>query len=385
MKIHKTSNNFYNNYSNNLTIPNKENNYSKDNIHKKKIALNFPKVKKNILTIKKNQLLRNTIFRNNTYDINEIKVNQSNTLNIYKKEKSLEPLMKKITKTKTKKKFKYNDSFKTFKREEKINYLNTSPNRNNFDNVTIRPKEINKISLFNKLNETTLFKKKNYKINYKNSNKNIIKTRSSDKKFPKNARYIRAKITTLDLDNQNSINFNKTERNILKNNTLMESTKFIRAQEKWKRNYFVTEIQRVFRGYLFRKLFFKMFNAKKNYKIYIKKLPKCLISLNKTNISKTNKLLIKKEKPKYIFHNLNAKDFNNTLNYSNRQAQTIREIIIKKRKNSPIINLNLNNCLFNGYNNNYNIYNNIINRNDLGSMTCRNLNNREKFLENLNI
>ena len=128
-----------------------------------------------------------------------------------------------------------------------------------------------------------------------------------------------------------------------------------------------------------------MFNAKKNYKIYIKKLPKCLISLNKTNISKTNKLLIKKEKPKYIFHNLNAKDFNTTINYSNRQAQTIREIIIKKRKNSPIINLNLNNCLFNGYNNNYNIYNNIINRNDLGSMTCRNLNNREKFLENLNI
>lgn len=167
------------------------------------------------------------------------------------------------------------------------------------------------------------------------------------------------------------------------------SIKFIKAQEKWKNDYFATVIQKIFRGFLFRKKGWKnRFNS--NYlNIYIKKKPenKCistkyikaknLILGNIKNGKNNLNININKNTKDSIQYNLSYLYDTKTLKRddSSKQNQKIKEIIIKKPKNYPVIQLNLENCLFP---NQFNDYNNMN-----SSLTYRNNDNSKRYWEKL--
>jgi hypothetical protein len=75
--------------------------------------------------------------------------------------------------------------------------------------------------------------------------------------------------------------------------------------------------------------------------------------------------------------------------YSSKRIPKIKEIIISKRKNSPIVNINLNNCYYSNYifknNNNYNIYNsNINNQNSKRNITYMKNDCSQKYWRKIN-
>ena len=314
--------------------------------------------------IKKINPVKKSISRN-FINSNEksIKVNKSNYFTSYKKDKSFAPLNKKYLKSKLRNKMKYDDNNNsTFNRSKKEK--NTSPNNKKHINTNMKNKEFkefNKIFLFERLNNEKSPKKEAIKINIKNINKILIKNKSMDKynnEYPANNRQNNS---LNDFNINNYIHFNNTERKLEKDNKYMKSTKLIKAQEKWKRNYLATEIQKTFRGFIYRKKFWSNYSMKKkDNNIYIKKLPKKKsIGIFKINIIHKNKSLTKNKILEKI-NNINEtkKELLNTRNYT-QQFPKIKEIIIKRRRNSPVVNLNLNNCSsINRYNDNYNIFKN---------------------------
>ena len=319
----------------------------------------------------------------------------------------------------------------------KSNYLQTSYKENNklkmfktrnrfkdenlYDNTYSLKKQFNKSISPNNRNN---FNKKNKKLDNSNQ-KEFVKIILSEPpiKYPminlnNNTRNISIKkkviqnIETDDFAFNNSINLN-SKRISEKDNNM--SSKFKVAQEKWKKNYFASFIQKIFRGYYFRKIFQKKFkNKSNNNSIYIKKIPKYENSLNKIKFKNLTLDNMKKNKRNYIFDKRNKKDnisrdnikkgyfysntcFNSTnrgaiysrRDYSSKRAPKIKEIIITKRKNSPIVNINLNNCFYSNYifknNNSYNIYNNNINcQNDKRNITYMKNDSSQKYWRKIN-
>ena len=347
---------------------------------RKKIDLEFPKIpkyiQKNKTPLKKLVLRNSKINKNNEISI---KVNKSNYLVSNKKEKSEQSLIKKMLKSNMNKKMKCGELSNNKHRNKKIE---ESPNKK-INKTAVKNKEFNKIFLLNSLNEIKITKKKSFKINIKNINKVLIKNKSTEKKTSRNKKIIRDKNISDESNLNNLINFNKTERTFEKDSKFLISSKFIKAQEKWKRNYFATIIQKIYKGYIFRKIFMKNMKNKLQLHIYIKKIPKYKSFYNK-NIKLKNKNIDKIEKSNKLINQTNEEYFYNR-NYSTKQFKKIKEIIIKKRNNSPLINLNLNNCCLYGYNNNYINYNRIMTENDIKSTTFRNNNNRIKYWENIKV
>jgi hypothetical protein len=145
------------------------------------------------------------------------------------------------------------------------------------------------------------------------------------------------------------------------------SSKFIQAKEKWTKNYFATVIQKIFRGYIFRSNFLNKANSKNKFNIYIKKMPKDKSYLTKfIKIKNSDFLDVSKQHNRSYINKKNDKiglgaSFTKTVN--SKQYNKIKEIVIKKKKNCPIVNLNMNNyfmpnyiCQYNNctYNSNYN-------------------------------
>ena len=325
-----------------------------------------------------------------------IKVNKSNYLQTaYKKENS------KLKKFKSRNRFKDDNLYdNTFSLKKHLN-KSISPNyRSNFNInkkklISSNKKEFVKIII----SEPPIKYKMN---NLSNNNRNI----SIKKKVNKN-------IEIDDFNFNNFINFSTRKISERDNNM---SSKFKVAQEKWKKNYFASFIQKIFRGYYFRKIFQKKFHNKSNNNIYIKKMPKYENSLNKIKIKNLILNNIKKKKAcNYIFDRINKKDnisedgikkgyfysstcyksTNRATIYCNRDYSSskripkIKEIVITKRKHSPIVNINLNNCFYSNYifknNNNYNIYNsNIINQNDIRTITNMKNDSSKKYWRKIN-
>ena len=243
-------------------------------------------------------------------------------------------------------------------------YINYSLTNKKLSNNSFQEKEFNKIILIEPRGTKNLKmqKKKNYfeKINNK-SNQNIFHVCKNsaiklNKKKPEKI------IEAINID----LNLNM-------------SKKFMEAQEKWKNNYFATIIQKIFRGFYFRKITLKNMFHKSKLNIYIKKKAKDKSSCNKSlKIKKLNIINIHKRRNycsittnKSMNDNYSQEDLinlcnENTIkrdNYSNKNYR-IKEIIIK-RKNIPILNLNYNNCYnqnpnyINSNNYNYNTMNDV--------------------------
>ena len=332
------------------------NSASNKNISNKKIDLDV----KAYNYIKKINPVKKSISRN-FINSNEksIKVNKSNYFTSYKKDKSCAPLKKKYLKSKLRNKSKFNDNNNSASNRSKKE-KNISPNNNKIINTIMNNKEFNKIFLFESLNNEKSPKKETIKINIKNINKILIKNKSMDKYNNEYSGNNRQNNSLNDFNINNYIHFNNTERKLEKDNKYMKSTKLIKAQEKWKRNYLATEIQKTFRGFIYRKKFWSNYSMKKkDNNIYIKKLPKKKsIGIFKININHKNKSITKNKILEKI-NNINEtkKELLNSRNYT-QQFPKIKEIIIKRRRNSPVVNLNLNNCSLNRYNDNYNIFKN---------------------------
>ena len=372
----KTSNNFYINKTP-FNLIKKINNSPKKNTSEKKIDLDFPRIPKFIKTKNKIPFKKITSRNNNE---RSIKVNKSNYLSSYKKEKSSDPLMKKFLKYKIRNKliFEDNNCNYTFNFRQK----KKSSEKNKKKNTNIKYKEFNKIILFESLKNV---KTQRNKINIKNINKFLMKNKSMDKNFTEYSENNRQNNNSNVLDLNNFIHLNKTDRILEKENKFVKSTKLIKAHEKWKRNYLATVIQKTYRGFIFRKKFLRNYKKEK-LNIYIKKLPK-----NKSfgnNIKKINfkNKLINKNIISNIIYKSDKKEILNNRNYSSKKFPKIKEIIIKRRKNSPVVNLNLNNCFLNAYNENYNIFNNnnILKKYDIKITTDRK-ENGEKYWEKIHL
>ena len=350
-----TLNNFYNNKSP-LNLVSIINNSSNKNISNKKIDFDGMTKYNNI---KKINPVKKTISRNNIItNEKSIKVNKSNYFTSFKKDKNSAPLKKKFLKSRLRNKSIYDDNNNsTFNRSRK----EKSPNSRNIINAIMKNKEFNKIILFESLNNDKSQLKETIKINIKNINKILIKNKSMDKynnnEYPGNNKQ-NNNANDYNINN-NIIHFNNTERRVEKENKYIKSTKLIKAQEKWKRNYLATEIQKTFRGFIYRKKFWSNYcKNKKDNNIYIKKLPKkkstgiFRIKISHKNNSLTKNRILEK------INNINEtkKELLNTRNYSIQQFPKIKEIIIRRRRNSPVVNLNLNNYTINGYNDNYNVF-----------------------------
>ena len=246
-------------------------------------------------------------------------------------------------------------------------YINYSLTNKKISNTSLHEKEFNKIILIEPRGTKNLkTKQKNYfeKINVKKENKsnqNIFHTCEN---------------------NVIKLNSKKPDKIIEKKNidiNLNVSKKFMEAQEKWKKNYFATIIQKIFRGFYFRNILLKSMYHKSKLNIYIKKKVKDKSSCNKSfKIKKLNIINIHKRRnycsttanksmnDNYSQEELMQKCNDKTIkkdNLSNKNHR-IKEIIIKRR-NIPILNLNFNNCYHPNQNyirnnNNY-IFNNTLN------------------------
>ena len=152
----------------------------------------------------------------------------------------------------------------------------------------------------------------------------------------------------------------KMDKNSNDNNNLYNSglsRKFIDAQNNWRKNYFATVIQKLYRGYNFRKYYKEFYKNNQN-----------TLSL-RTTISKTNKNVINnaivyiKKKTKdnnYICNSaIHHKEFpteeNNRFLHENNIPHKIKEIVISIKTKKEHINNN-NNLYYNNYINS-NLYN----------------------------
>ena len=275
-------------------------------------------------------------------------------------------------------------NYKIEKSNPLINYLSKNRTKNKVysmadkkSNISMQEKEFNKIVLIEPLE-----RKHNRNKNECIPNKNIFFIYKNN--------------------NGKKLNCEKPEKYAVKRRMDLKinlSNKFLEAQEKWKKNYFATVIQKIFRGYFYRNISFKNIYKNNNLNIYIKKKPKDKNICNNNNktlkIKKLNIINIQKRRNNCV-GNINKTMYNNNSHrkliklYNNKtirkdnysKKKRIKEIIIKKCKNYPIINLNLNNCLYPTSiydNNNYNILSDVNT-----ALTYRNNDDSEKYWENIN-
>jgi hypothetical protein len=151
------------------------------------------------------------------------------------------------------------------------------------------------------------------------------------------------------------LNSNKINKD---NNGLTK--KFIEAQNNWRKNYFAIVIQKIYRGYHFRK----------NYKIFFIDLDNSL-HIKTSNLKKNNKnenantAVYIKKKIKYNHHSYNTSshnkeyptDVNNRFNRDNKVPHEIKEIVISMKSNKQRLNDNnlyLNNYMYFNMKNNMN-------------------------------
>ena len=258
----------------------------------------------------------------------------------------------------------YNNNYK--------NELKSSINNKNLNLKTPRFKEFNKIILTESSIHSSVKKEKRDFSNKKNNLENI------KKKLYEKIFYQKTKIKDkININKKEELPNNKNKNKNIYVNVKM-SIKFRKAQEKWKKDYLASVIQKVFRGYIYRKKFYEKLFIKNNLNIYIKKRIKDKNTCDKfrkiKNITLRNYKKENNHNDNYLNRTtrnyINKKDLINTSNKNNKTRDNsfknnkIKEIIIKPKKKYPIVKLNLNNNLFinNLYDNNfpYNNYNNIL-------------------------
>ena len=258
----------------------------------------------------------------------------------------------------------YNNNYK--------NELKSSINNQNLNLKTPRFKEFNKIILTESSIHSSVKKEKRDFSNKKNNLENI------KKKLYEKIFYQKTKIKDkININKKEELPNNKNKNKNIYVNVKM-SIKFRKAQEKWKKDYLASVIQKVFRGYIYRKKFYEKLFIKNNLNIYIKKRIKDKNTCDKfrkiKNITLRNYKKENNHNDNYLNRTtrnyINKKDLINTSNKNNKTRDNsfknnkIKEIIIKPKKKYPIVKLNLNNNLFinNLYDNNfpYNNYNNIL-------------------------
>lgn len=257
---------------------------------------------------------------------------------------------------------------KTRNEKSRLSSSNNSLNSNNKEKSisyfysTIH--KLNHININNSINGNT----------YQNKENNIIRFfRPSNITNQYNIESTKNKIKKNLFANKNHKELNKTE---VKYSKRTMTSKFLQAQEQWANNYFATVIQKIFRGYIFRINFLNKMSLKNRDNIYIKKIPKYKAYQTKF-IKMTNSEILETQK-KYNKNNIfMKKSFNEyskrndkyeVRTYINKKPNSkkfnkIKEIVITKKKDCPIVSLNMNNiflpnyiCQYNNctYNSNYN-------------------------------
>ncbi len=340
-----------------------------ENIIKERIYNNFS-------ISNKNQKIKSFVFINNNNNPfssiirkkSKININKSNNKNsktgdLYKQKKELaDSSINNLCKVNTIRKDNGINSY-NFKKNKKSG-LSCKLTKRNSPNISKDKKEFNKIIIIEppKSNNN---ERKNTEENKKNTNarNNNIKKKKSNQKISfikkRNDPLILAKTQkSTGLKNVNVDDIGK-----------ITTKKFLKAQEKWKNDYFATVIQKIFRGYFYRKKIKDNKLLKKNFSIYIKKMPKDK-SLCKHNNNKKNMTLVNFRNNSRLIHtytsteklkeNISSLSNNNNMvikryNSPNKNPK-IKEIIIKKKKNYPVVNLNLNNFFYPNYFYDYNNY-----------------------------
>ena len=150
-------------------------------------------------------------------------------------------------------------------------YYITEPDILNRTAIYDRSKNKRMIRYSTKKELSNNFLNYNTETTSKNSYKVLPKKNDSESKNEKQ----KNSFCTVSTNNSDS-NVNK------KNNENIKSNKFLIAQNKWKKNYFATFIQKVFRGYIFRKMY-----RNKSFMIYRKKKVK---NQSKLRLSLKNKI-----------------------------------------------------------------------------------------------
>ena len=288
-------------------------------------------------------------------------ISQKPEKHIIKKNESIISNLNKII---TKKNKQNNINYYNYRQNRKFRFSCTLTKRNT-PNISKEKKEFNKIFLVEPPKIKSTHKEK--KQSNSNANHIEIKSKRPIKKFS----FIKKRNVTLNLVKTTYNTVEKENKNININIDTDKtiSTKFIKAQEKWKKNYFATVIQKIFRGYLFRNVKLRKNVLKSNLNVYIKKMPKDRSLCKHNNKIKNRKTLfnIKNDNrlthfytdtfPEKIKDDLNLSNNKTIKRYNSpKRNPKIKEIIIKKNKNYPVVNLNLNNYFYPKYFNDYNNY-----------------------------
>ena len=274
-----------------------------------------------------------------------------------------ESIINNLSKNNTKKNKPININSYNYRQNRKFRFSCTLTKRNT-PNISKEKKEFNKIFLVEPPKIKSTHKEK--KQSNSNTNHIEIKKNRPVKKFS----FIKKRNDTLSLVKTTYNTIEKENKNINIDTDKTISTKFIKAQEKWKKNYFATVIQKIFRGYLFRNITLRKNVLKSNLNVYVKKMPKdrSLCKHNNKIKNRTTLFNIKNDNRLTHFYtdtftekikdDLKSLSNNKTIKRYNspKRDLKIKEIIIKKKKNYPIVNLNLNNYFYPKYFYDYNNY-----------------------------
>lgn len=326
------------------------NNYSTSNI-----KLKFG----NTLILKKKSPYRK-ILRENSNKKNYSNTIVNNTSHNYLKIKKNESFLNNMKKEKTRRELNIIET-----NNNSINYkkqLKSSITIKDLNIKTPKIKEFNEV-IFNESLINSSVKKERRELSNKKNNLENSKRRLYKNIFNQKNRNI------IILNKNEDLQDNK-KKNIYVN--LRMSSKFRKAQEKWKKDYLASVIQKVFRGYIFRKMLNENVLFKTNLNIYTKKKIKDKNICNKLRKLKNYNTLssFKKDNEQNTTYlnrttrsNLFQKDLinlsNTNINYKTRDnsinSHKIKEILIKSKKKAPIIKINLNNNLLinNLYDNNF--------------------------------
>ena len=235
--------------------------------------------------------------------------------------------------------------------------INNNLNNNEFNNINMgyRKKIASNNNFINYNTRMSTNKKINKKRNNKvmdKLNKNKIKNLQS-LKIPKNEKKHTLKNNLLNSYRESNntkdglgliIEELKSENKNYDNKKGL-SKKFIEAQNNWRKNYFATVIQKLFKGYYFRKNYNKLnMNSHSNLNISTN-------SKNNKNINENSIIYVKKKAKdnNYLFTSiLNHKDFtvNERNKYKNKIPHKIKEIVISIKSKKEYLN---NDIFYNNY------------------------------------
>ena len=277
--------------------------------------------------------------------IKKVKISEISYHNKDITENNNNSLINKINKPKSLKKVQSDKltgySLTNYKKNLSHKHSKSAFNQDNIENIKnkIKINKVNNINNYSNYSSKNNINKNNkiiYKLNELNRHKNKLKKNLINKN-----KACKEKLGIIKIIEELKLNCNN-------NNGL--SKKFIDAQNNWRKNYFATVIQKVYKGYSFRKYDYKKKLKNKNLSsVYIRKRPKDNNYIFRTTIH--HKKCPTEENLNLICQNINKKNSDNLA-----EPPKIKEIIILRNIKKDINNnpFRFSNFYFNNYMYNYN-------------------------------